>query len=90
MEALNKRKISDFSLHSDDNEKGQFLSLRRPSKRNPSTAMVNMNMKQESQSLWEVHCLLPNGIIFDSVVHPDDEIANLKVLILNRAITDGN
>ncbi|XP_059078692.1 phosphatidylinositol 4,5-bisphosphate 3-kinase catalytic subunit beta isoform-like isoform X2 [Tigriopus californicus] len=36
----------------------------------------------------EINCLLPNGIIMDLSVHPDDEIIDIKQLVLNRATTD--
>ena len=88
-----KRKISQDSLQLDNNnkvdfEKSQFLSLRRPSKR-ASNAVNMMMTSAEEAALWEMQCLLPNGVIIDSLVHPDDEISNLKQVILNRAITDG-
>jgi hypothetical protein len=37
----------------------------------------------------EVECLLPNGILMSISVHPDDELGQIKQLVLVRAISDG-
>ena len=37
----------------------------------------------------DIECLLPNGILLELPVHPDDEVVQIKQLVLNRATTDG-
>ena len=39
--------------------------------------------------LEKVECLLPNGIILEVLVHPDDELCRIKEVVLSRATTDG-
>ena len=39
--------------------------------------------------LEEIECLLPNGIVIDVLVHPDDEMYHIKQVVLSRATTDG-
>jgi len=40
--------------------------------------------------LEEVTALLPNGIVLDVLVHPDDEMSQIKQVVILAATTDGN
>ncbi len=42
------------------------------------------------QDLETVECLMPNGIILDVLVHPDDELCRIKEVVLSKATTDGS
>jgi hypothetical protein len=37
----------------------------------------------------EIECLLPNGIVLNMNVHPDDEVFHIKRVVLSKATTDG-
>lgn len=43
----------------------------------------------DDSDIEEVQCLMPNGIVLDVLLHPDDEIFHIKQLVVNRATTDG-
>ena len=43
----------------------------------------------DDSDIEEIQCLMPNGIVLDVLIHPDDEIFHIKQLVLNRATTDG-
>lgn len=39
--------------------------------------------------LMEAECLLPNGIVLQVLVHPDDEMHQVKQTVLDKATTEG-
>ncbi len=43
----------------------------------------------DETNLQKVQCLLPNGIVVDVFVHPDDELFHIKQVVIDKATKDG-
>lgn len=67
--------------------------LRRPSV--ILTDSSDSGVTSDSESLYDeadlevVQCFLPTGLVIDIRIHPDDDIAQIKQIILSSATSDG-
>lgn len=56
---------------------------------NGSIAGSDENCSLDETDLEIVQCFLPTGMVYDINVHPDDEIYQIKQIVLNNATADG-
>lgn len=76
--------------HYEEIDPSRFCSLGRRSRSSDQGALsLDLADALDESDLEEIQCLLPNGIVLDVFVHPDDEMVHIKQVVLSRATTDG-
>ncbi len=54
-----------------------------------SSSWSSLSILAPPSDLLEIECLLPNGIVLEAFVHPDEELCRIKEVVLAKATSDG-
>ena len=66
-----------------------YIRSRRPSVISAAESSDDLESMFDESDLETVQCFLPTGMVLDVKVHPDDEMIQIKSVLINDATTNG-
>ena len=87
--AVPEKFLSRERSYTDVNSLHKVIRSRRPSVISAAESSEDLDGFYDESELETVQCFLPTGMVLDVKVHPDDEMVQIKSVLISDATSNG-